>query len=120
MLDANASVYSCGADIDLQGYDALSANARPYVRLKLDWSTHMEVQLYSSGVFECAVTDTNCGYCGEDGRRAEPDTETASLLPICEACSTQYGGKARGVPGGTRFRPWWVASRAAATGAAAR
>ena len=100
MLDANKLVYSCGSDIDLTGYD-FSANARPYVRMKLDCSMHMELQLYSSGILATAEADAMCGYCGEEGRRVQADTEAAPVLPICPACETQW--KARVVPGATRF-----------------
>lgn len=34
MIEANSSHYSCGADLDLRGYEALTGLCRPYVRLK--------------------------------------------------------------------------------------
>ena len=101
MIDANA-MYSCGADLDLTGYDMLTGNSRPYVRLKLDCSSHMELQLYTSSVLSSAEADAICGFCGEDGRRVQPDTEAAPLLPICSRCEMQHK-EGRGMRGATRF-----------------
>eukprot|EP00966_Prymnesium_polylepis_P186900 4332429-Prymnesium_polylepis.1 len=69
MLDKNRLGYSCGSDLDLTGYDKLTGPARPFVRLKLTCSSHMEPQLYSSNVLSTAEADAICYYCE---RRAWP------------------------------------------------
>lgn len=90
-LEVNKSSYSCGADLSLEGFPSLSGHCRPYVRLKLDCSMHVEVQLYSSNVLPTCVSDSICGYCGENGHRREALNEASELLPVCDACHTRHG-----------------------------
>lgn len=89
-IDANAPTYTCGADLDLRGFEALDGLRRPYVRLKLDCSQHVELQLYSSAVLPKAVTRKICGYCGEEGSERDPENEAAILLPVCDPCVEQH------------------------------
>lgn len=90
-IEANQATYSCGADLDLTGFAALSDARRPYVRLKLDCSQHLELQLYSSNVLPIQVANQMCGYCGEDGAiRDEDGGEAAMPLPVCEPCMEQH------------------------------
>lgn len=89
-LDANSSSYSCGADLDLTDFEALSGLCRPYVRLKLDCSQHMELQLYSSKYLPRAETQKICGYCGEEGELRDPDDEASPVLPVCDPCLAQH------------------------------
>jgi len=96
-LDANEAGYSCGADLDLEGFSALSGLCRPYVRLKLDCGQHMELQLYSSGILSRDEMGKICGYCGEFAgvrHTAENEGETAPVLPTCQPCYEQHA-KAR-------------------------
>lgn len=94
-IEANQISYSCGGDLDLQGFSALSGTCRPYVRMKIDCSTHVEIQLYSSGVLPASTTDKICGFCGEDeGHPRDEDGEAESVLPVCQPCYDQHG-KAR-------------------------
>lgn len=89
-LDANSGSYTCGADLDLQGFEALQGLFRPYVRLKLDCSQHIELQLYSSAILPRAVSAKICGYCGEEGAYQEGNDEAVPLLPVCQPCFDQH------------------------------
>lgn len=89
-IEANQGSYTCGADLDLRGYEALEGNCRPYVRLKLDCSQHVELQLYSSNIMPYSQTEHMCAYCGEDGTRRQPDNEASDLLPVCDPCYEQH------------------------------
>lgn len=89
-IDANKGTYTCGADLDIEGFGALSGVCRPYVRLKLDCSQHMELQLYSSKILPRAEAERICGYCGEEGSRREAEDETSEVLPVCQPCYEQH------------------------------
>lgn len=90
-IEVNETSYSCGADLDLDGFPALVGIYRPYVRLKLDCSSHVEIQLYSSKILPPWVTDKICGFCGEEGQYAECEGEATPLLPVCQPCLEQHG-----------------------------
>lgn len=84
--------YTCGADLDLDGFSALHGHCRPFVRLKMDCASHVELQYYSSGIVPQAVSSTTCGFCGEEGTlRDEGRGESAHLLPVCDLCQEQHG-----------------------------
>lgn len=91
MIEANGSSYTCGSDLDLSGFEgSLSGLCRPFVRVKLDCSQHVELQLYSSCFLPKTVTSKICGYCGEEGSYREMESEASLLLPVCDPCLAQH------------------------------
>lgn len=90
-LEANRATYTCGSDLDLRGFDgALTELCRPYVRMKLDCSHHVELQLYSSQVLPAAQAKTICGYCGDEGHLRQNEDEAGEVLPVCQPCYEQH------------------------------
>ena len=89
LIEANKSRFICGADIDINDWPLVGDN-RPFVRLKLNCSSPVEVQIYNSGILGEAANKI-CGYCGEDGERRPIVGETSIMLPCCDLCFTEKG-----------------------------
>lgn len=90
-IEANRGTYICGADLDLQGFAPLSDACRPYVPMKMDCSTNVELQLFSSGILPTRTTDHIFDYCcGAEGSRREVDSEAVQMLPVCDPCLKQH------------------------------
>lgn len=89
-IEANISTYTCGSDLDLRGFESLSGVCRPYVRMKLDCSQHVELQVYSSSVLPKAMKDKICAYCGEEGSYRQAENEASPTLPVCDPCFLQH------------------------------
>ncbi|KAL3926571.1 MAG: hypothetical protein SGPRY_003237, partial [Prymnesium sp.] len=100
-LEVNSSSYLCGADLELSGFPALTGYCRPYVRLKLDCSKHIELQLYS--------------YCGDEGSSQEPADEATPLLPLLWALPATAPACTGWCPRKATIRSLWSAWPAVAS-----
>ena len=101
-LDENASIYTCCADLDL-GDLSFVAKTRPYVRLKMNGSTPLESQLWTSqsSAVPAQLKKTTCGWCTGllDGKPPKDKGEVTLPVPVCDPCyKQQHKARSSGQP----------------------